>query len=82
MITIYTTFRLYTISKNTPTAEILKTVPFQKAFENNVDEKESFADSTADLDRQLEKTLKRANTAIFLMKSIVLDKKEYRCQVT
>lgn len=70
------------MSKNTPTAEILKTAPFQKAFENNIDEEISYADSSADLDRQLEKTLNGANRAIFLMKSIVLDKKEYRCQVT
>ena len=38
--------------------------------------------ASADLDKQLEKTLNGANRAIFLMKSIVLDKKEYRCQVT
>ena len=59
----------------------MKSTPFKKVFENNVDDKETFADSNTDVDKQMTKTLEGPNRAFFHSKARMFTKEEYKCKV-
>ena len=59
----------------------MKSAPFKKVFENNVDEKETFAESNTDVDKQMAKTLEGPNRAFFHSKARMLTQDEYKCKV-
>ena len=56
----------------------MKSTLFKKVFENNVDDKETFADDT---DLQMSKVLQGANRAFFAETSRMLKNVEYKCKV-
>ena len=76
-------FRLYTTSKDSSKYAVLKSTPFKKVFENNVDEKETFAvtNTNTDVDKQIIKTLEGPNRAFFNSKARMLTKEKYKCKV-
>ena len=56
----------------------MKSAPFKKVFENNVDDKETFG---VDTDLQMSKALQGANRAYFAEPSRMLKSMEYKCKV-
>ena len=59
----------------------MKSAPFKKVFENNVDDRETFAISNTDIDKQIIKTLEGPNRAFFHSKARILTKEEFKCKV-
>ena len=61
----------------------MKSNLFKKVFENNVDDKETFADSSsdADEDKQMSKALQGPNRAFFSTTSRILNNMKYKCKV-
>ena len=59
----------------------MKSTPFKKVFENNVDDKETFADSNTDVDKQMSKALQGQNRAYFGTMAGMLKRLDYKCKV-
>ena len=61
----------------------MKSAPFKKVFENNVDDKETFADSStsSDIGKQMSKALQGPNRAFFGTMAGMLKRVDYKCKV-